>query len=158
MGKNTRKDIRICLYKDACLSLSFSLSFFLRSRGRRGCREMNARRTETTPRSPMTPNRSSSLRDIRFRARIPNSRGDRIEQRKNKSIDPKDIRVRARISNTRSDRVRQHKNKSFHSKDTRFRANISNTRGDHSWQHTYKYLHPKDFHFRARISNTRGDR
>ena len=34
----------------------------------------------------MTPNRSSSLRDIRFRARIPNTRGDRIGQQKNKSM------------------------------------------------------------------------
>ena len=112
-------------------SLSLSLSLFLRSRGRRGCPEMNARRTETILRSPMTPNSPSFLRDIRFRARIPNSRGDHVRQHKNKYLHPKDTRFRACISNTRADLLRQQKNKSIHSKDIRFRARISNTRGDH---------------------------
>ena len=89
-------------------SLSLSLSLFLRSRGRRGCPEMNARRTETILRSPMTPNSPSFLRDIRFRARIPNSRGDHVRQHKNKYLHPKDTRFRARISNTRGDHFGQH--------------------------------------------------
>ena len=76
-----------------CVFLSFFLSFFLPF-FTRGFALVNDAHI-------------SHSQDIRFRARISNTRGDHFGQHKNKSNHPKDIRFRARISNTRSDHTGQ---------------------------------------------------
>jgi len=50
---------------------------------------------------------NSNSQDIRFRARISNTRDDRFWRRYEASTRPKNTRSRARISNTRGDRFRR---------------------------------------------------
>ena len=97
------------------------------------------------------PYKSMHPKDIRFRARISNTRGDHMWQQANKLFHSTRILFRAHISNTRCDHFRQHSNKFFHPKDIRFRARISNTRSDLFWQHKNKSVHSKDILYRVKI-------